>query len=170
MPNARYDYGLASSIEAEALGTPGQRRFRLVIESDEGNANLWLEKTQLMQLSLVIGQILTVPPSSARSDAQPGQHDPSLHQNRSPMDFDVGNISVGHDPENDLFLIEVDNRGDDQHMGPFLRFSTSRAQLAYLSDQAQAVCEAGRPICELCHAPMNPDGHICPKTNGHNLP
>lgn len=169
MPDARYDFGLANSIEAEALGAPGQRRFRLLIESDDGNACLWVEKTQLIQLSILIGQMLKVPPSAGYTEAQSDQFDHPRHQNRHSVDFDVGNMILGHDTEKDLFSIEAHNRSDDQDMEPFLRFWTSRSQLADLNDRAQELCAAGRPICELCHTPINPGGHICPKSNGYNL-
>jgi hypothetical protein len=29
---------------------------------------------------------------------------------------------------------------------------------------------AGRPRCSLCGHPMDPEGHSCPRTNGHRPP
>jgi hypothetical protein len=29
---------------------------------------------------------------------------------------------------------------------------------------------AGRPACPLCGNPMDPEGHSCPRTNGHRSP
>jgi uncharacterized repeat protein (TIGR03847 family) len=84
------------------------------------------------------------------------------------MEFDVGNLSLGHDPEKNLFLIEAYNRDDDQDREALLGFWASRTQLEDLADEAQAVCAAGRPLCPLCNAPMGPEAHICPKSNGHH--
>ncbi|HAI99827.1 MAG TPA: DUF3090 domain-containing protein, partial [Dehalococcoidia bacterium] len=30
-------------------------------------------------------------------------------------------------------------------------------------------CAAGRPRCFLCGLPINPDGHVCPRANGHTV-
>jgi 5-methylcytosine-specific restriction endonuclease McrA len=29
------------------------------------------------------------------------------------------------------------------------------------------VVAAGRPTCQFCGQPIDPDGHICPRSNGH---
>ena len=34
-------------------------------------------------------------------------------------------------------------------------------------ERTRKVVRAGRPVCPLCGRPMDPDGHACPKTNGH---
>ena len=83
------------------------------------------------------------------------------------MEFDVGNLSLGHDPERDLFLIEAHNREDDQDREAILGFWASRPQLEDLADEAQVVCAAGRPLCPLCNAPMGPEAHVCSRSNGH---
>ena len=31
------------------------------------------------------------------------------------------------------------------------------------------VVNEGRPLCQLCGLPMDPDGHKCPASNGHRL-
>ena len=54
MDNPRYNLGLIDSIRAEAIGEPGQRRFRIIVSSGNLSADLWLEKTQLFRLSVVI--------------------------------------------------------------------------------------------------------------------
>jgi uncharacterized repeat protein (TIGR03847 family) len=168
MPDARYDFGLVRNVKAEALGEPGQRRFRLLLESQGGNACLWLEKNQLFQLSVVILQMLATLSSLESSEGPSYPGVTRADQVQSSMEFDVGNLSVGHDPQKDLFLIEANNRGDDQDREALLWFWASRAQLEALAAEAQAVCAAGRPLCPLCNAPMGPEAHICPKSNGHH--
>ena len=37
---------------------------------------------------------------------------------------------------------------------------------AFIRDGAQLVV-AGRPACPICGRPMDPDGHVCPRSNGH---
>ncbi|MDP6102555.1 MAG: DUF3090 family protein [Dehalococcoidia bacterium] len=167
MANAKYDFGLVDAIRAEALGEPGQRRFRLLLEGPGGNACLWLEKNQLFQLSVVIQQMLVSLSSQESSEEyrQPGIG--SSGQEHAAMEFNVGNLSLGHDPGRDLFLIDAHDIEDEQEEEALLRFWASRSQLNSLADEAQTVCAAGRPLCPLCSAPRGPEAHICPKSNGH---
>jgi uncharacterized repeat protein (TIGR03847 family) len=39
-----------------------------------------------------------------------------------------------------------------------------------LADYAMRVVEGGRPICGNCGRPIDPEGHFCPKSNGHRKP
>jgi hypothetical protein len=43
---------------------------------------------------------------------------------------------------------------------------TAEAARAFVV-RAQRVVAAGRPPCPLCSLPLDPEGHICPRQNGH---
>ena len=45
----------------------------------------------------------------------------------------------------------------------------SRAQAAAIVTRGRSLVEAGRPACPICGRPMNPEGHICPRSNGHGV-
>jgi len=168
MADAKYDFGLVDAVKAEALGEPGQRRFRLLLEGPGGSASLWLEKNQLFQLSVVIQQMLASLSLQESSERHPQLWPGPLGQENTSMEFNVGNLSLSHDSEKDLFLIEAHSIEDDQEEEALLGFWTSRPQLEGLADEAQTVCAAGRPLCTLCSAPMGPEAHICPRSNGHH--
>ena len=51
-----------------------------------------------------------------------------------------------------------------------LRVALSREQAAAFAIHATTLVEAGRPPCPLCALPLDPAGHICPRTNGHRPP
>ena len=52
-------FGPLNSLEAEAIGEPGQRRFRLrLIAHDEMSASLWLEKEQVDSLATAVRRVL----------------------------------------------------------------------------------------------------------------
>ena len=53
-----WDFGRAELLEPEAIGEPGQRTFRLRVLSGSEAASLWLEKEQLVALTLAIRQLL----------------------------------------------------------------------------------------------------------------
>ena len=59
MFEAQYAFGPATRLQAQAIGEPGHRTFRLLVESDDGRAAaLWVEKEQLQALGLAIEQLL----------------------------------------------------------------------------------------------------------------
>jgi uncharacterized repeat protein (TIGR03847 family) len=51
-----------------------------------------------------------------------------------------------------------------------VRLTLSLGEADRLADLAQKLVAAGRPICPLCHGPMDPAGHRCPRSNGHGPP
>ena len=52
------DFGSVSGLEAEAIGEPGRRTFRLRVRSGQQTASLWLEKEQLQALAVALMQVL----------------------------------------------------------------------------------------------------------------
>ena len=46
MSEDQVDFGRAHVLGAEAIGEPGNRRFRIYIRSQRGSASLWLEREQ----------------------------------------------------------------------------------------------------------------------------
>jgi len=51
--------------------------------------------------------------------------------------------------------------------GASARFLLTRAQAAAFVDRGRALVKSGRPTCPMCGQPRNPDGHVCPRSNGH---
>jgi uncharacterized repeat protein (TIGR03847 family) len=35
------------------------------------------------------------------------------------------------------------------------------------ASRARQVISAGRPPCQFCGQPLNPEGHLCPRSNGY---
>ncbi|HEV8420916.1 MAG TPA: DUF3090 family protein [Actinomycetota bacterium] len=48
-----------------------------------------------------------------------------------------------------------------------IRFWATREQMLSLARHGALVCAAGRPLCQLCRNPLDPEGHLCPALNGH---
>jgi uncharacterized repeat protein (TIGR03847 family) len=48
-----------------------------------------------------------------------------------------------------------------------VRFWATREQMLSLARHGAAVCARGRPTCQLCGNPLDPEGHVCPALNGH---
>jgi len=47
------------------------------------------------------------------------------------------------------------------------RFWATREQMLALARHGAQVCTQGRPTCRFCDQPIDPEGHVCPKMNGH---
>ena len=57
--------------------------------------------------------------------------------------------------------------GEEQAVG---RIGITRSQAAGVARRGWELVGAGRPTCTLCGHPIDPEGHSCPRTNGHGPP
>ncbi len=153
-------------LKAEAIGEPGRRTFRIVADSDSGSAAMWLEKEQLLQLALGIHQLLALLSEGGKAEGSPSPTSVEAGGGTS-LEFKVGKLILGHDGGSGLFLLDVhETEAEDEP--PMVRVWSGRPQISAFADDALKVCAAGRPLCPLCGGPINPDGHSCPRVNGHH--
>lgn len=157
-------FGYVSKVTAEAIGAPGQRRFSITIEAEGGKAKVWLDKQELVQLALSIHEVLA---------SQKAKPNPSRRRRDSPMsesqdlEFQAGRLVLGYDQEVDLLVLEFGDADSARRSRAQFRVMVDRARGAAFAEQALAVCSAGRPVCPLCHGPIDPGGHVCVRANGH---
>jgi len=65
---------------------------------------------------------------------------------------------------------EDEDEDDDDLEGPdVLRVRVSAAAARAFVERAARVVASGRPPCPLCGQPLDPQGHICPRRNGHYI-
>ena len=163
---AKYQFGAVNRLQAEAIGEPGQRVFRILLESGSASGSLWLEKEQLYQLALYIHEISRS--LSSRVQSSPEEvPEPEWSGEATTVEFKVGELALGHDSSSNCFFILVHDYDEGEESPAALRFWATLSQAKELADEAIKVCAAGRPRCFLCGQPINPDGHTCPRSNGH---
>jgi uncharacterized repeat protein (TIGR03847 family) len=161
------DFGNVESFEPEAIGQPGQRTFRLRIRSGAQAASIWLEKEQLGALSLAMRQVLAQV-SGGRASEISSPPEPSPDFPESPdVEFKVGRLGLGYDDSEGMVLLFLYTSEAEEEGPPSLTCRLTQAQCQSFSEAAEAVVAAGRPICPLCGGPIDPEGHICPRSNGH---
>jgi uncharacterized repeat protein (TIGR03847 family) len=93
----------------------------------------------------------------------------------------AGRLSLGFDEDRDLFLLEVEEyqpeAEETEPADPLaipgeepetIRLWASSEQMLALSRHGASVVARGRPTCQFCGNPMDPEGHICPAMNGHS--
>jgi uncharacterized repeat protein (TIGR03847 family) len=164
MERARHDFGEATSIDAEAIGQPGQRRFRLLVRSGTQSAVLWMEKQQLQGIGDWLADVIKK--EDEANPATPVDVEPEPFGAVFDIDLQVVQIGLGFDEDRKLFAVQA---FDVQSTAaePALQCHVSLGQSRVLVRTIERVIAGGRPICPLCGAPIEPEGHMCPKSNGH---
>ena len=163
---AHRSFGTISSIQIEAQGGPGKRTFRLFLESGVASACLWLEKEQLQQLAIYIKEIGEALSGEADEGGEGSPESPWSGEAIS-LEFKVGDLSMGHDDASNSFIFLARDVESDDDSSVDLSFWVPLNMARELSKEALSVCAAGRPRCFLCNQPINPEGHMCVRSNGH---
>src|SRR5438477_11583548 len=104
---SREDLGEVDEIDAESIGPPGQRTFRVLLERAGTTVSLWLEKEQLQALGLVIEQHLARLPDERREGAilTLAARFPS----KPSIDFKVGRMAVGFEERERKFVLTANS-------------------------------------------------------------
>ncbi len=161
------NFGLVGRIEAHTFGEPGQRTFRIWAAIPGRSATLWLEKEQLIALASAIDELLESIPAGAGAQLS-DQHDLPDPADTSDLEFHVGSLALGYDQQSDMLRIYAGLPDAFQTDPPAFSCMLTRGQIEGVRAQLDSILRSGRPICPLCHEPMDPGGHACVRTNGHS--
>ncbi|MBB5631107.1 putative repeat protein (TIGR03847 family) [Sphaerisporangium krabiense] len=94
-------------------------------------------------------------------------------------DFRVGTMALAWDPDTAQVVIEAQEAGADDEEeeqaedaldhpeSAVLRVHISAAAARAFTQRALEIVAAGRPPCPLCAQPLDAEGHICVRLNGH---
>jgi uncharacterized repeat protein (TIGR03847 family) len=172
------ELGDVDRITADAIGEPGQRVFYIQARAGAEVVTVIVEKEQVQLLASSVLELL----SDVERETGPGPDDDvmSLEEPVDPR-FRAGRLSIGYDGEADRFVLEIaeyrpelDEAEEDEDPGDAFELDTevvtlraTREQMLALSRYGSAVAQRGRPACQLCGNPIDPEGHVCPATNGH---
>jgi uncharacterized repeat protein (TIGR03847 family) len=150
------DFNPVSRITIGTVGPPGQRIF--LLQASQGTSTI----------ELLEGLNEKYPRPHSRLD-EPLSSDLMLREPLEPS-FVIGQIGLGYDQHQDLVVLvvqEIQLEEEEAQELDAVRFWATRGQMKALSEHTLGVVEQGRPICPLCHSPMDPEGHFCPRSNGH---
>ena len=162
-----------SRITIEAIGPPGQRVFLLQASQGAETLTLKLEKEQAQVLAHSIDQLLEELserfPRPISTMEEPLTSELMLREPLEPM-FAIGQMGLGYDESEDALVLVVQELASEEESDDarIARFWATRGQMQAISRHALEIVAMGRPICPLCSRPMDPDGHFCPKSNGHD--
>ena len=170
----------AERFVAGTVGVPGERTFFLQARAGSRLISVSLEKSQVAALADRIQQIIREVRSSepltlfervARDD-QPletpideefrvGVIGIAYLADRKLVEIDLQAIADSQSPEEDELLMEISESQD------ILRVCISLGYSESFVKRAMAVVGAGRAPCPFCGAPIDPNGHLCPRANGY---
>lgn len=173
MPRIDIDLKPVKHITIDSIGKPGQRVFYVQGMTDEQTVTLLVEKVQVQTMALGVEEFL-----SEVTSRYPGLSQSSsdfVEENmriRSPVDplFRVGDLGLAYDTEEDLLILvarELVVDAEESEEAGVVRYWCTRSQIRALARWGLDVASRGRPICPYCGEPMEPEGHFCPKKNGH---
>jgi uncharacterized repeat protein (TIGR03847 family) len=170
--SASFEFSEVDGVTLGTIGEPGQRTFYLQARRSTQLITLKLEKQQVGALAQLLVELLEDLPAIERvpGDAAPPLEEPAL------AEWAVGSMQLAYDSANDrvVLLAEeievVDEEGDPLPAGGIARLAITRLQAAALAERGGELVASGRPRCPLCGLPLDPEGHSCPKTNGHGPP
>jgi uncharacterized repeat protein (TIGR03847 family) len=173
MPRFEIDVDPCDHITADAIGKPGQRVFYLQAYQDQRTITIIIEKAQLQSLAIGIEQFLAqISEQNPELDEASGDYVEHVMRINPPVDplFRVGEVGLGYDKDRDrvvIFTKELLTEEVEPETAAQIRFWATRSQLRMLARWGAEVCTRGRPVCPQCGQPMEPEGHFCPKKNGH---
>ncbi|HLE04454.1 MAG TPA: DUF3090 domain-containing protein [Anaerolineales bacterium] len=166
------DLNPVTRITTGALGPPGKRVFYLQARKDDQLVTLIVEKQQIQTLAIGLERFL-----GDLAQRNPALPDPSGDYKREEMSleepiepkFRVGQLGLGYDESSDRVVLVARELQDETQESEVIRFWCSRSQLRAMCQWGLEVAGQGRPICGNCGEPKDPQGHFCPKSNGHKL-
>ena len=174
------DLGPVDRITADAVGEPGLRIFYLQMQLGPDTVCVIVEKQQVQLLAASVMELL----GELDLETAEIEGDLSLREPLEPR-WRAGRLSVGYDQERDLFMLEMEEfrpEEDDadeepadprsllDHEPESLRAWATREQMLGLARHGVDVAGRGRPSCQYCGNPIDPEGHACPAMNGHSTP
>ena len=181
MARAIHVFRTPDRFVAGTVGQPGNRTFYIQAVHDARVVSVVLEKQQVAVLAERIGALLI---EVNRRFGTPVPPEPTEVDDLSPLvtpvdaEFRVGTMGLGWDSEAQTVVVELlavtDAEFDasvvldDTEEGPdAVRVFLTPESARQFATRSNGVISAGRPPCPLCDEPLDPEGHICARTNGY---
>ena len=143
------------------VGPPGQRIFYLQARHEGGVMSLRLEKAQVAALCQYLDELLEdLPP------VEPAAGDMDLVEPVVP-EWVVASLGVTYDEEDDRVIVVAEELVEEGASPARASIRARRDQIAAFIRHGVSVVAAGRPPCPLCGGPVDPEGHMCVRLNGH---
>jgi uncharacterized repeat protein (TIGR03847 family) len=185
MAGQLFDFDPPDRFVAGTVGEPGERTFYLQASGGGRLISVALEKVQVQALAEKVDELLdevrrrqgddsVVPPPTTRELEDVAPLDTPIEE-----EFRVGTLALAWDGDTSSILVEAQSvvpEGEAEpaegaegaeFTGDMLRVRLAPVAARAFARRALRVVAAGRPPCPLCGNPLDPQGHVCPRQNGH---
>jgi uncharacterized repeat protein (TIGR03847 family) len=187
VPRQVFAFDAPERFVAGTVGQPGERTFYLQAKSGPRITSVALEKIQVAALAERLDELLDEVRRRLGDEVQiPPVAPPDLDDNaplETPLleEFRVGTLALAWDTDDNRVVIEahaqtegeqqaeVEPLTDDEDGPDVLRVRITPEQARAFVKRAGRVVAAGRPPCPFCGLPLDPEGHVCPRSNGHRV-
>jgi uncharacterized repeat protein (TIGR03847 family) len=176
-----YEFNPVERFVAGTVGEPGERTFFIQARTGTRVVSVVVEKSQVIALGertkIMLREIKKSDPTIVIKSNE--TDDAPLEQ---PIfeEFRAGVIAMAWDSENSVLVYELrevtsnDDDTDDEVVFDekdlsvdLLRVHVSPTQAASFSKRCLSLASAGRIPCPFCGIPIDPNGHLCPRSNGY---
>lgn len=190
MPGQLFEFDPPERFVAGTVGQPGERTFFLQASGGGRLVSVALEKVQVAALAEKLDELLdevrrrhgndSPIPAAATVDVE------DVRPLDAPVEeeFRVGTLALAWDDDSGQVIVEAQSVEPEsepaaeaptepagtEFTGDLLRVRISPMTARAFSKRAQRVVAAGRPPCPLCGNPLDAEGHVCPRQNGHRGP
>lgn len=180
-----YSYDPPERFIAGTVGEPGQRTFFIQAALGGRTTSVALEKEQVAVLAERMEELLDEVLRRTGGTAQVPAVAPVDVVDDGPLsqpideEFRVGALTLAWDGDTERVVIEAHARAETEEEQvealdeeaddgpPMLRVRITGAMARAFAKRAQLVVSAGRPPCPFCGLPVDAEGHLCPRMNGH---
>jgi len=158
---------------ADYVGLPGERSFYVQARDSSATHSYEIEKQQIVALAEKLREVLVLVDQEDTVLATEPARDPALAL-ASPIepDFRIGTIGLAYDESSDMVVVIL-QPVDAEETAEVIIESDAGDRVLLRRDQVRAfilhatsILAEGRSICQLCHLPIDPEGHRCPASNG----
>lgn len=164
---------------AASVGPPGQRTFFLQVSAGGRRKTVSLEKEQVKVLAERVSDLLDqVAATEGAPEATVELADNAPLDTPIEDDFRVQSLSLAWEAARQRVVVEAhesampeedDELASEEEMALLesIRVVLTPPMARAFVKRCESAVEGGRPNCPFCGGPLDPQGHICPRSNGY---
>lgn len=176
-----YEFNPVERFVAGTVGVPGERTFFIQARTGSRVVSVVVDKSQVIALGertkIMLREIKKSDPTVV---IRTNEVDDAPLEQPIFEEFRAGVIAMAWDAENSVIVYELremttsDENDEDEVIFDekdltvdVLRVHVSPSQASAFSKRCISLANAGRTPCPFCAIPIDPSGHLCPRSNGY---
>jgi uncharacterized repeat protein (TIGR03847 family) len=176
-----YEFNPVERFVAGTVGVPGERTFFIQARTGSRVVSVVVDKSQVIALGertkIMLREIKKSDPTVV---IRTNEVDDAPLEQPIFEEFRAGVIAMAWDAESSVIVYELremttSDENDEEEVifdekdltVDVLRVHVSPSQASAFSKRCISLANAGRTPCPFCAIPIDPSGHLCPRSNGY---